>query len=667
MELVLKKPLFLSLLSIKIISVFLFSSGYSNELFIPFLNSLSLENWNPWQNFYEKGFLDSFPYHGFMLFILSPFAILGELTGIGASLTKIPLLIADISILMILLKLIPNSEDKVLFYYFLNPVVIYATYIHSQLDIIPTSLLFGCVYFLTIQKFRISSIFFGLAIATKIHVLIALPLIAYYLLKKFSMAITIRFFFISILIVLIFDLPFIFSDGFFYMVLANSKQNLLFDTYYTIGTLKLFIPILLIMVVFLHLYNQSKLNHDLMFFYFGILFTSLVFFIYPAPAWYMWMIPFVSFFFIKNHNQYKTKILYILFSLNYCVFFVFFHSSDYADIIFLGKELNFKIDNDNLINISFTFLEVTLIAVMFAFYRYGIQSNSIYKKKSNLVFGIGGDSGTGKTRLMAHLQDILRNKLISIEGDGEHKWERGDLNWEQFTHLDPKANNIHKQADVIIQLKNNKNVLRSEYDHSSGKFSEPILIKPREFIGISGLHPFYLPKLRKKIDFKIYLDTDESLRRHWKILRDSAERGHSKEKTTQQIESRTIDARKYIYPQKDFADLIINYFPIKDNNTNYIKDIIDIGLKINLSASISIENLINSLNPNSFSWDYNNDLDSQYLLLKDIPKINFEYLAKNTIENLSEITDLYAKWSTGYDGLIQYVCLKIISEKLKEE
>lgn len=667
MELVLKKPLFLILLSIKIISVFLFSSGYSNELFIPFLNSLSLENWNPWQNFYEKGFLDSFPYHGFMLFILSPFAILGELTGIGASLTKIPLLIADISILMILLKLIPNSEDKVLFYYFLNPIVIYATYIHSQLDIIPTSLLFFCVYFLTIQKFRISSIFFGLAIATKIHVLIALPLIAYFLLKKFSIKFTIKYFIISVLIVLFFDLPFLFSEGFFYMVLANSKQNLLFDTYYTIGTLKLLIPILLIMVVFLHLYNQSKLNHDLMFFYFGILFTSLVFFIYPAPAWYIWMIPFVSFFFIKNHNQYKTIVLYSLFSLNYCVFFVFFYSSDYVDIIFLSKEFDLKIDNDNLRNISFTFLEVTLIAIMFAFYRYGIQSNSIYKKKSNLVLGIGGDSGTGKTRLMSYLQDILRNKLISIEGDGEHKWERDDLNWKQFTHLDPKANNIHKQADAIIQLKNNKNILRSEYDHSSGKFSEPILIKPREFIGISGLHPFYLPKLRKKIDFKIYLDTDESLRRHWKILRDSTERGHSKEKITQQIESRTIDARKYIYPQKDFADLIINYFPIKDNNTNSIKDIIEIGLKINLSASISIENLINSLNANSFSWDYNDDLDSQYLLLKDIPKINFESLAKNTIENLSEITDLYAKWSTGYDGLIQYVCLKIISEKLKEE
>jgi uridine kinase len=662
-----KKPFFIFLLLIKVILAILFSSEYNTELFLPFLNSVSLENWNPWQSYFEKGLLDTFPYHGLMLLLLTPFAVLGNYIGGGEFLIKIPLLIADIGILLVLLKMLPKNENKILIYYFLNPIVIYATYIHSQLDLIPTSLFFICVYFLTIQKIRTSSIFFGLAIATKVHVLIAIPLMVYYLIKKFSLAETLKYFILSILVVLFFDIPFIFSDGFFHMVLANPKQNLLFDTYYTIGSLKLLLPILVIMIVFLHLYNQSKLNHDLMFFYFGILFTSLVFFIYPAPAWYLWMIPFVSFFFIKNHNQHKTVILYAIFSLSYCIFFIFFYDSDYIDIIFLSQEVNFKIDDENLRNISFTILEATLISVMFAFYRYGIRSNSIYKKKTNLVFGIGGDSGTGKTRLLSYLENILRNKLISIEGDGEHKWERGNLNWAKFTHLDPKANFIHKQAEVISLLKNDQSIHRSEYNHSTGKFSKPELIKPREFIGIAGLHPFYLPKLRKKIDFKIYLDTNEDLRRYWKIIRDSKDRGYSKETVSHQIESRVLDAKKYIYPQKEFADLVVNFFPINDLTSNTSEDPIDIGLKINFGANISIENLMDLFNPNSFSWDYNGDLNSQYLILNSEPSINFETLAKNTIENLNEITDLNAKWSKGYDGFIQYICLKIISEKLKEE
>ena len=666
MKLIFKNPIFVNAIILKIILAFLFSSQYSSELFLPFLNSASLVNWNPWQLYYEKGILDAFPYHGLMFFLLVPFAFLGELLGSSGFLIKLPLIIADLSILIVLLKLLRNYEKRVLFYYFLNPIIIYGTYIHSQLDIIPTAFLFASIYFLTVQKIRTSSVFFGLAIVTKIHVVVALPLIAYYIYQKFSTLEVFKYFVLSTVIALFFDFPFIFSDGFFYMVITNPKQSLLFDSFYNIGSLSLLFPIAIIVLVYLHLFNQNKLNHDLLFFYFGILFTSLISFIYPSPAWYTWMIPFVSIFFVKNQDQNKSFFLYGLFSLSYIIFFVFFYISEYKDVYFLGHEIDLKFRNENLINISFTVLEVSLIAIMYAFYKYGIKSNSIYKKQTNLSVGIGGDSGAGKSRLLLSLKHILGNKLLAIEGDAEHKWERNDLNWEKFTHLDPKANYIHRQAEAINQLKQNQSIYRSDYDHKLGKFTKPELIEPREFIVIAGLHPFYIPKLRKNIDFKIFLDTDETLRKYWKILRDVSKRQYSKENITQQIERRSIDSKKYIYPQKKFADLIINYFP--NNNFNpEIQDInIDIGLKITLSASIYVENLVKALNSKSVLWDYNDDLNSQYIILKNIPLNNFETLAWDTIENLNEVIDANTKWDTGYDGLLQYLCLKIICEKLKE-
>ena len=55
-------------------------------------------------------------------------------------------------------------------------------------------------------------------------------------------------------------------------------------------------------------------------------------------------------------------------------------------------------------------------------------------------------------------------------------------------------------------------------------------VEPKDFIVIAGLHPFYLPKLRKNIDLKIYIDTDDKLRRHWKIIRDTKQRGYNLEK-----------------------------------------------------------------------------------------------------------------------------------------
>lgn len=666
MKLIFKNPIFVNAIILKIILAFLFSSQYSSELFLPFLNSASLVNWNPWQLYYDKGILDAFPYHGLMFLLLVPFAFLGELLGSSGFFIKLPLIIADLSILIVLLKLLRNYENRVLFYYFLNPIIIYGTYIHSQLDIIPTALLFASIYFLTIQKTRTSSVFFGLAIVTKIHVVVALPLIAYYIYQKFSTLEVFKYFVLSTVIALLFDFPFIFSDGFFYMVIANPKQSLLFDSFYNIGSLSLLFPIAIIILVYLHLFNQNKLNHDLLFFYFGILFTSLISFIYPSPAWYTWMIPFVSIFFVKNQDQNKSFFLYGFFSLSYIIFFIFFYISEYKDIYFLGHEIDLKFRNENLINISFTVLEVSLIAIMYAFYKYGIKSNSIYKKQTNLSVGIGGDSGAGKSKLLLSLKHILGNKLLAIEGDAEHKWERNDLNWEKFTHLDPKANYIHRQAEAISQLKHNQSIYRSDYDHKLGKFTKPELIEPREFIVIAGLHPFYIPKLRKNIDFKIFLDTDETLRKQWKINRDVSNRQYSKENITQQIERRTIDSKKYIYPQKKFADLIINYFP--NNNFNpEIRDInIDIGLKITLSASIYVENLVKALNSKSVLWDYNDDLNSQYIILKNIPLNNFETLAWDTIENLNEVIDANTKWDTGYDGLLQYLCLKIICEKLKE-
>jgi len=41
-------------------------------------------------------------------------------------------------------------------------------------------------------------------------------------------------------------------------------------------------------------------------------------------------------------------------------------------------------------------------------------------------------------------------------------------------------------------------------------------------------------------------------------------------------------------------------------------------------------------------------------------------LAMDTIENLNEVIDINAKWAESYYGFLQYLCLKIICEKLKD-
>jgi uridine kinase len=652
------------ILFLKLVLLFLFTSEYNNLLFQPFVNIFVENNVNPWQYYFDNNLnLDAFPYHALMLYILYPFALLSNITQLDF-MFKVPLLLADLMIFYILLRLFPRKSKEIFLFYFLNPIVIYAIYIHSQLDIIPTALLLLGMYFLIQKKYIKSSFAVGFALATKFHIIIALPLIVFYLFKKENIKKALEYIVVAIGVFFILDLPFLFSNGFLNMVIQNSKQSLLFDSFYDIGGVKLLLPVVAIISVYFHFFNQNKVNDDLLFFYFGLLFTVTIFFIYPAPAWYIWMIPYIAIYFINSQNYNKVLLLHSVFSITYLIFFLFFYKSEYIDILFLGNEINLKIENERFTNISFTLLEVMLLAIMYAFYKYGIKSNSIYKKTSNLTIGIAGDSGVGKTTLLNNLQKILGSKLLQIEGDGEHKWERGDKNWDTFTHLDPKANFIHKQADAIYSLKNNETIYRSEYDHSSGKFTEPLKIKPKDFIVIAGLHPFYLPKLRKNIDLKIYIDIDEKLRRHWKIIRDTKERGYSIEKIIQQIDSRMKDANKYIYPQKDFADIVISYFPINEFILGNGEEDIKLGLKVTFDANIHIEDILNKFNF-EYTWDYNQDLKTQYIELKTIPMMNFAVIAIDTITNINEIVDIEFEFTVGYDGLIQLILLKMISEKLQ--
>ena len=655
----------------KLLLLAVFSSEYSRNLFYPFLQIFVEGNLNPWQYYYQNHLnLDSFPYHGLMLYIFSPAIMFANALNITNPLIvnlifKLPLFIADIFLFITLLKLFPLKEKQIFYFYFLNPIIIYALYMHSQLDIIPMTLLMIGIYFLTLERLKLSAIFVGLAIATKLHILIALPLLLFYLFKKYSSKEMIFYVFIVLGTLFILDLPFIFSDGFIYMVLMNPKQALLFDSYYKIGDLELLLPIASILMVYLHFFNQKKANLDLLFFYFGILFTATIFFIYPAPGWYIWLVPFISIYFISNDNDQKNKMLYFSFSITYLVFFVFFYQSEYKDLLFLGYEVNLKIENSKLTNIVFTLLESMLLSIMYAFYRFGIKSNAIYKKQTNLTIGIGGDSGAGKSSFLEDIKLLLGNKLLQIEGDGEHKWERGNSNWNKFTHLDPKANHIHKQANAIHELKLNQAIYRSEYDHVTGKFNTPLKVEPKEFIAISGLHPFYLPKLRKNIDFKIYIDTDESLRRHWKIIRDMKKRGYNKQDILKQIEAREDDTIKYIYPQKAFANLVIKFFSINELILGDDSQDVLLGLKIIVDANIHLEEIIHNFECN-YTWDYNEDLTTQFIILNDEPKNDFGILANQYIPNINELVSSDAQWLEGYSGFIQLVSIMMISEKLKE-
>lgn len=179
---------------------------------------------------------------------------------------------------------------------------------------------------------------------------------------------------------------------------------------------------------------------------------------------------------------------------------------------------------------------------------------------NNQLFCITGPSGVGKSTMAKLLSCILEyDTFVIISGDDAHKWTRESENWQNYTHLNPECNNLDKEYEQLHQIKNNIQIKRKLYDHSTGLFSDETFIDPKQFIIYEGLHGLYSDKLRELADLKIYVDTEEELKIAWKINRDMKKRGYSEEEVLKIIQRRLADESKYIHPQKKYADVIVKF------------------------------------------------------------------------------------------------------------
>lgn len=190
------------------------------------------------------------------------------------------------------------------------------------------------------------------------------------------------------------------------------------------------------------------------------------------------------------------------------------------------------------------------------------------KPERVVLIGVAGDSGCGKSTFLRRLIDLFGEEFMTVIClDDYHCLDRKQRKETGITALDPRANNFDLMYEQIKALKEGQAIDKPIYNHETGMIDPPERVEPNHIIVVEGLHPLYDERVRSLLDFSVYFDISDEVKIAWKIQRDMAERGHRYEDVLAAINSRKPDFTKYIEPQREFADVVLQVLP-----TNLIKN-----------------------------------------------------------------------------------------------
>lgn len=676
----------------KLLLMGFFSSDYQDLMFIPFVKCF-LGGENPYQYYYDHQLLSSFPYPPVMLFIECTGGVFLHFCGtlpvfLQNLLFKLPLLMMDLLGLYYLMHISRSRRKYILVLYFMSPIVLYSSYMHGQLDIIPTVFLVGAIYYLTQTGLTSEQTiwsewkfvaFLTFSLASKFHIAVVLPLFFLYLYKKKGRRKAIIMTGLPVLFTALLAAPF-WGSGFVNMVIFNKEQSVIDNVYIEYGSARLLLCVLVLLFIYFQAFHINQMNRDLLISMTGLLFSVFLAFVPAMPAWFIWVVPFFMLYLAGlSVNRGKMVMVYGFFNLLYLLYYLCFHATRFTDLSFLGWDLVWlKVTDPEVKNIVFTLMVGLFLILVLSMYLYGVNSNSYYRRRNRpFTIGIAGDSGAGKSRLLLMLGELLSEEnILNIEGDGDHKWERGSDKWNEMTHLNPLANYLYRQAEDLRVLRGNNSVKRVDYDHNTGTFTGKRKMAPRPYIVMCGLHSLYLPQMRQVLDLKIFLDTDEALRCYWKFGRDLGDRGHSAAEVMAQIEKRREDAQKYIYPQRQYGDLVIRYF---DDGLPEDLGKVDSGYESNLGVEFLMDVGINAEPVLALLQEqgvrgclsYDNDLLHQRILFTGddlkVDKEVWEKISHAAIPQMEDLTGTHITWEDGAGGVVQMMLLVVISEIMKRD
>lgn len=201
----------------------------------------------------------------------------------------------------------------------------------------------------------------------------------------------------------------------------------------------------------------------------------------------------------------------------------------------------------------------------------------------NIIIGITGGSGSGKTYLSHNLIDTFGVDNINlIQMDSYYKdlkhlsmEERDKNNFDKPNSVD--FNLLLKHLKILNNIGNVEIPIYDYKTHTRANKTRKLINKP--ILIIEGIFAVYSKKIRDLMNLVIYINTENKIRKYRRIQRDIVQRKRTRKSIISQYENVVEPMyKKYILPMKNKSDLILKENSEKSYEfnklTNYINKVI---------------------------------------------------------------------------------------------
>jgi len=179
-----------------------------------------------------------------------------------------------------------------------------------------------------------------------------------------------------------------------------------------------------------------------------------------------------------------------------------------------------------------------------------------------LIIGIAGGSGSGKSTVVHQIIRRLPKDTVTIIPQDAYYKDNGHKSAEEKAKINFDHPNSIEWNLLINQLDNLRKGLVIEmpiYTYiTCARSKETITLRPTQVVIVEGILILTNPRLRSRMDIRVFVDADPDDRLIRIIRRDLEERGRSFQQVLRHYETFVKPMHlQFIEPTKRYADIIV--------------------------------------------------------------------------------------------------------------